>query len=111
MGETAREFIEKARDKMVSGRWCFAGPLQPNAFRKMPDVVQSVRKFTKAFDPERVRIVFLSPTRHGVELGKFVPGRDLSDELLHIDRVEVACVDAHHREANGLFLADFFDFA
>lgn len=77
----------------------------------MPDVVDSIRLFIKEFDPDRVRVVFLSPDRHGVELGKYAAGRDFPPELLDIDhRVEVACIDARRREANGLLLADFFDF-
>ena len=44
---------------MVPGRWCFAGPFQPEAFKRMPDVVESVRLFARAFEPERVRVVFL----------------------------------------------------
>lgn len=109
-GENPKEFLEKTRNKMVPGRWCFAGAFQPKAFKRMPDVVESVRLFAREFEPERVRVVFLSPTRHGVELKDFLLDRDLSDELLHMDHVEVACIDARHREANGLFLADFFDF-
>lgn len=109
-GESPEEYMDKAKGKMGSGRWCFACALQPDAHNKMPDVVDSVRSFIAAFDPERVRVVFLSPNRHGLELKGFVPGRDLTDELLRINGVEVACVDARHRAANGLFLADFFDF-
>jgi hypothetical protein len=109
-GETPKEFFEKTRGKMNGGRWCYAGPLQPEPFLQMPDVVESVRLFISAFEPERVRVVFLSPTRHGVEVNNFVLGRDLRDELLQINRVEVACVDARRRQVNGLFLADFFDF-
>jgi|ERR1051325_1499477 hypothetical protein len=108
--ETPEEYMRKAKAKMGSGRWCFACAFQPDAHSKMPDVVQSVRSFIAAFEPERVRVAFLSPNRHGQELKDFVPGRDLSDELLQIAGVEVACVDARRRQANGLFLADFFDF-
>ncbi|MGO8761385.1 MAG: hypothetical protein ACLP2P_15470 [Desulfobaccales bacterium] len=104
--ENPDEFISKTRNKMVSGRWCFAGPFQVEAFKRMPDVVESVRLFAQAFEPERVRVVFLSPTRHGVELNV----QDHSDDLLAIDHVELVRIDARHREANGLFLADFFDF-
>jgi hypothetical protein len=109
-GENLEEFFEKTRNKMISGRWCFACPLQPEAFKRMPDVVKSVRQFARAFEPERIRVIFLSPNRHGVELSYFLPGRDLSDELLRISNVEVGCIDARRREANGLLLADFFDF-
>jgi hypothetical protein len=109
-GETPKDFIDKTRNKMGSGRWCFAGPFQPDAYNKMSDVVESVRRFIQAFEPERVRVVFLSPTRHGVQLSAFLPGRDLSDALLQVGGVEVACIDARKRETNGWFLADFFDF-
>ena len=109
-GDTPKKFIDKTRSKMVSGRWCYAGALQPDAYNQMPDVVESVGRFINAFKPERVRVVFLSPDRHGAQLSAFLPGRDLSGELLQIPTVEVACVDARERESNGLFLADFFDF-
>ncbi|HEY6254111.1 MAG TPA: hypothetical protein VI685_29505 [Candidatus Angelobacter sp.] len=76
----------------------------------MPDVVDSVQLFVKAFEPERVRVVFLSPNRHEAEIGEFLAGRDVRTELLRIDGVEVVCIDARSRGVNGLFLADFFDF-
>ena len=110
MGETPKEFFDKTRKKMVSGRWCFAAPLQPDAFKRMPDVVESVKRFTEALEPERVRVIFLSPTRQGEMLRDFAPDRDLCGELLHVNCVEVACIDARRRDRNGLFLADFFDF-
>ena len=109
-GETTKEYMDKAKSKMGPSRWCFACPFQPEAHNRMPDVVESVQKFIAAFEPERVRVVFLSPNRHGLQLKDFLLGRDLSDELLQVGGVEVACVDARRRQANGLFLADFFDF-
>lgn len=109
-GDTLKKFIDKTKNKMVSGRWCFAGALQPDSFNQMPDVVDTITGFINAFEPERVRVVFLSPDRHGAQLSSFLPGRDLSSELLQIPTVEVACVDARERESNGLFFADFFDF-
>jgi hypothetical protein len=108
-GETPKEFIDKTRSKMGDGRWSFLGPLQPEAFKQMPDVVEAVQRFTTAFNPERVRIAFLSPNRHGVEVSQFIPGRDLRNELLQLG-VEVVCLDARQRAVNGLTLADFFDF-
>lgn len=109
-GETPKEFIDKLKSKMGSGRWCFAGAFQPDACNKMPDAVETLQRFIAAFAPERLRVIFLSPNRHGAELMSFLPGRDLSDELLQIPSVEVACVDARQRQSNGLLLADFFDF-
>lgn len=108
--ESIDEFIEKTKGKMEPGRWCFAGPLQPDAFRKMPDVVETVNAFIAAFSPERVRVAFLSPNRHGATVGDFVLGRDLVDELLAVPTVEVLCVDGRRRNVHGLLLADFFDF-
>ena len=95
---------------MGSGRWCFASPLQPEANQKMPDVVESVQSFNDTFEPERIRVVFLSPTRHNIQIEAFLPGRDLMDELVQISGVEVTSIDARRRESNGLFLADFFNF-
>jgi len=108
--ESLDQFVEKTKGIMDSGRWCFAAPLQPDAFNKMPDVMESVEAFIAAFDPERIRIAFLSPNRHGQLLSDFLPERDLSQELLAIDRVEVLRIDARQRNKNGLLLADFFDF-
>jgi hypothetical protein len=109
-GETPKEFLEKTKRKMESGRWCYAGPFQPEPFKNMPDVVESVQHFVTAFEPECVRVAFLSPNRHGATLQSFLPGRDLFQELLRIPTVEVVCIDARQRQSNGLFLADFFDF-
>ena len=108
--ESPKDFVKKTRDKMGDGRWCYAGPFQPDAFKKMPDVVGSVESFIKAFDPERIRIAFLSPNRHGQEIGAFLPDRDLTKELLSMPKVEVMCLDGRQRGKNGLLLADFFDF-
>lgn len=109
-GETPAEFINKAKNIMGSGRWCLACPLQPNAFRHMPDVVASVRAFITAFQPERTRVAFLSPNRHNQVLKDFLPRRDLMQELLSIKNVETLCIDGRKRGKNGLLLADFFDF-
>lgn len=108
--ETIKEFQEKTRNKMGAGRWCYVGPFQPDAFKKMPDVIKSIESFIRAFAPERVRVAFLSPNRHGQTIGNFLPGRDLAQELLAIPTVEVMCLDGRERNKNGLLLADFFDF-
>ncbi len=103
-------FLEKTREKMGSGRWCYAGPFQPNAFRQMPDIVQSVQAFVDFFEPERVRVAFLSPNRHGHAITDLFAGSDLSAQLLAIPRVEVACLDGRQLGKNGIQLADFLDF-
>ena len=108
--ETLDQFLDKTKNKMGTGRWCYVGPFQPNAFKKMPDVVASVRAFVRAFSPERTRVAFLSPNRHGQCVKNFLPGRDLQHELLSIPQVEVMCLDGRQKGKNGLLLADFFDF-
>jgi len=93
-----------------SDGWCFATPFQPDAFRNMPDVVETMHGFVAAFSPERTRVAFLSPNRHGATIDGFLPGRDLLDKLLNISTVEVLGMDGRRRNVNGLLLADFFDF-
>ena len=114
VGESLDAFINKTRRKMVSGRWCFAGPLHPDSLQKMPGATVVIQRFIKEFDPERVRIVVLWPSHNPDEDGAF--GADvienLLDDLQGIDeRVETVCVDGRQRWKNGLVLADFFDFA
>jgi hypothetical protein len=110
VGENIEQFLSKTTGKMVEGRWCFAAPLQPDAYQSMPDIVQTVRSFCSTFAPERVRVAFLSPTRHGVQVDDFIPGRDLLNELVQVQSLEIMCIDARRRGVNGLLLADFFDF-
>jgi hypothetical protein len=110
-GDTPQQFHQKIRRKTDDGRWCIAGAFQPDAFKLMPDVVESIRLFQSEFVPERIRIIFLSPTRHGVSFADYSSGRDLTSELQALSRVEVVLIDARNREANGLLIADFFDFS
>jgi hypothetical protein len=110
-GETLSEFLTKSASKMRDGRWCFAGALQPDAYWKMPDVVETVRAVARKLQPERMRVALLAPTRHGEVHGEYLPGRDVVDELLQIDRVEVLSIDGRRKHRNGLMLADFFDFS
>ncbi len=90
-------------------RWNFAGALQPHSRHNMPDVVVTCRAFVRRFDPERTRVVFLSPDRHGVSL-QADEHMDLVDGLRQIPSMEVCWIDARERRVNGLLLADFFDF-
>lgn len=110
VGETPRDFHRKIRAKTGAGRWCVAGTLQPRASKGMPDIIETTKLFSHEFKPERTRLLFLSPTRHGETLSDYSDGRDLLADLLAIPRVEVACIDARKREVNGLLIADFFDF-
>jgi hypothetical protein len=110
--EEMENFLDKTQGKLaasaVGRRWNFACPLQPHAAKQMPDVAETVRAFVSRFDPERTRVLFLSPDRHGELLQKghlpFVAA------LGAIPSVEIAWIDARERTANGLLIAEFFDF-
>ena len=102
------EIIEENTPKMGK-RWNFAGPLQPGARKRMPDVVVTCRAFVSHFGPERTRVVFLSPDRHGRPLQNMEHLR-LVDALRKIPSVEVCWIDARNRTASGLMLADCFYF-
>jgi hypothetical protein len=74
----------------------------------MPDVDVTVEAFVRRFGPERTRVMFLSPDRHGTSLQDVhLP---LIIGLRSIPSVEVAWIDARDRTPNGLLLADVFDF-
>lgn len=109
-------FLKKTDDKLtdyasrLGRRWNFASAVQANAANNMPDIVDTCRAFAKYFNPERTRVVFLSPDRHGTFLQKKV-NSDLAKRLRKIASVEVCWIDARDPTANGLLLADFFDFA
>lgn len=76
----------------------------------MPDVVVTCRAFARYFNPERTRVVFLSPDRHGACMQE-TEHMKLVEGLRRIESVEVCWIDARDRTGNGLLLADFFDFA
>jgi hypothetical protein len=111
----ATNFLERTAEKIAANtpqlgrRWNFACPLQPNAASRIPDVVTTCRAFVRHFSPERTRVVFLSPDRHGAYLQE-TSHAVLLDGLQEIPSVEVCWIDARDRAANGLQLADFFDF-
>lgn len=113
-GEEGINFIDKTDQKLSTNtpnhgrRWNFACPLQPFAFRNMPGVVKVVQKFVDEFNPERTRVIFLSPDRHDAVLQGDHSG--FAQALQKISSVEVAWIDARERVTNGLLIADFFDF-
>ncbi|KVD11635.1 hypothetical protein WI81_24395 [Burkholderia ubonensis] len=76
----------------------------------MPDAVTTIDEFIHRFEPERVRVALLSPNHMGNSDLQWDNGRDLSEDLLAIKRVEVIRIDVRKRKKNGLLLADFFDF-
>jgi len=111
-GETTDEFLDKCAAEMgfkvqTARRWNFAGALQITASAKLPQGVEVVKAFAKRFEPERIRVVVLSPDRHG---NPPAGGQDKITNALRSADVEVVIVDATSRTANGLMYADFFDF-
>jgi hypothetical protein len=108
-------FLEKTAKKIEENtprwgrRWNFAGALQPFSRNHMPGVVATCHAFVRRFNPERTRIVFLSPDRHCTCLQES-EHVELVDGLRRIESVEVCWIDARERTVNGLLLADFFDF-
>jgi hypothetical protein len=113
MKETVKEFLDKTEDKIsrnlnLGRRWNFAGSLQPTAANNMPSAAAAIVAFMQRFHPERARAVFLNPDRHGgAHVQAFLSGE--TDQLWNAG-AEVIVVDARRRDANGLVLADFFDF-
>jgi hypothetical protein len=109
LGETPEKFFKKIKKETGEGRWSIAVPLQPDRANKMPNVVETIRKFRGIFLPERVRVCFLSPDRRGVVHDKEI--RPLINKLWKIDGVECIMIDATNKTNNGLFYSDFFDFS
>jgi hypothetical protein len=107
--ETMAQFLAKIARRTEAGRWCVAAPLQPEASNRMPDVVETVRAVKERFTPERVRVCFLAPDRHGqtatgdIEL--------MFRSLWRLGGVECHSIDARHRTANGTLLADYLDYS
>lgn len=108
MNESLAAFLQKTASKTSVGRWCVAAPLQPDAFKTMPDVVRTIRAVKRRFRPERVRVCVLAPDRHGVQDPDRV--RRLFRRLWRLGRVECHCIDARERTMNGTLLADFLDY-
>lgn len=112
LGANGTNFLDKTEERIMGHlrwgrRWNFACPLQPDASRNMPDVTKTIEAFAQRFQPERIRVAFLSPDRHG---GTHQEGQlQAAADLQQID-CEVCWIDARNRTANGLLLADFFDF-
>ncbi len=110
----AVKFLDKTEGKIIANtphvgrRWNFVCPLQPNATKNMPNVVGAVGAFVKRFDPERTRVLFLSPDCRDASLqdGQL----PLLVGLRAIPSVEIAWIDARQPTPNGLLIADFFDF-
>ncbi len=110
--ESLREFMSKTRRKMGVGRWNFASAVQVEAANRMPNLERTVKALGRGLSPERIRVMLLSPDRHGVVLPKKKLLK-LHDHLRNTTscEVEVITIDARNRKHNGLLLFDTFDFA
>ena len=121
--QTLSDFLEKTHRKLLSHlhrgvRWNFACPLQPNVSRNMPDVTDTVQAFMNRFNPERTRVVFISPdvNENLLQEGQMAAADQLRRSFPN--GVEVCWIDTRRsprqREelrqmrANGRFLSDFF---
>lgn len=109
-GHTFRTYFNSIEQQLGNGRWCIAAALQPerSGGGPMPDAFEVISRFIVRFKPERVRICLLSPTISGMVL------RTEDAKAFHRRGwslgAEVLCINAICRNANGLLLADFFDF-
>lgn len=112
-GDTLEEFVDKIKLKTGKGRWCFACALQPTAENKMPNLIDTIENLIHEFTPERIRICFLSPDRHG----KLIQNHSSFDldkvlnKLNEFEEIEYYFVDAKNKIGNGLIHSDFFDFS
>ena len=117
-GDNWKKFINKMPKAKLNERWNYVCAMQTdpinmdtNPTNKMPPLIDCISKFMHAFNPERVRLCFLSPVYYGMS----VPGNILNNTIASLlrldDRIECCNLNAKEKGINhGLFLADFFDF-
>jgi hypothetical protein len=108
--ETLAHFLSKTARNTRTGRWCVAAPLQPDRFKRMPEIINTIRAVLAELRPERVRVCVLSPDRRGVAQDPKKLQR-LFRRLWRLGSVECHCIDARDRTANGTLLADFLDYS
>lgn len=111
-GETLEQYFERIEEKTRSGRWNFAGALQPNPARRISqNLVEIVAAFNDRFSPERIRLCFLSPDRHNRLISDQLGLETVIPQLGSLGNVECIFIDTYHIDTpNGLIPADFFDF-
>lgn len=110
---TIEDFLRRCENvmkrKIAARRWNFAGALQIRKTKYIsvgPEEV--VKHFKIKFNPERVRIVILSPDCNKIVMDP-IQLNNLTSSLRLIG-CEVCVVDATDQRANALIYADFFDF-
>ena len=111
-GYTIRQWIDRIRESMGGGRWCFAGALRAQYTGELEsDALQHVQAFIETFSPERVRICFLSPDIKGRLVDDFLdPNEQIIPTISSLDRVEGIFIDYRLLKTNAMMMADFFDF-
>ena len=114
-GDNWKKFITKILKTAQSGRWNLVSAMQTDPTNmetdpsnKMPDLKQCIKDFISEFNPERIRICFLSPVYMGNRLPVEIFDVTIPNLLGLDNRVECCTIDANFN--HGLFLADFFDF-
>ncbi|MCH8299258.1 MAG: hypothetical protein IIC39_01790 [Candidatus Marinimicrobia bacterium] len=114
-GEDWEKFITKILKTAQSGRWNLVSAMQTDPTNmetdpsnKMPDLKQCIKDFISEFNPERIRVCFLSPIHNGDMLPNEIFEVTIPSLLRLDNRIECCTIDANHD--HGLFLADFFDF-
>ena len=107
-GDDLKSYLDSIDGDMGLGRWCIAASLHPQESTYMPAADEVVASFGKRFRPERTRVCILSPIKTGAVLPDRLTGP--LRKRLHALGSEVLTIDASRKTANGLMLADFFDF-
>jgi hypothetical protein len=109
-GHSIQQWIDRIKESIGPGRWCFGGALQAKGAKKLPEALPYVEAFIEAFSPERVRICFLSPDKSDRTIDQFLDLEEVIPAILSMDGVECVFIDAKLLNTNALMMADFFDF-
>lgn len=117
-GDTLEEFFAKIDDERRRRshnywRFNFACALQPTQENNMPGIVETCRAFQKRFDPERIRVVQISPRQDKRTHDEDILSSNSIDQLRRLG-VEFATIDGRRetfkQATNGWLLADFFNY-
>lgn len=108
LGETLSEFLQACEYHMRNWdyRWNYACAVQTDPADKIPGAVGTITAFKKAFSPDRICAVILSPNRRGNR----IPGERkwLIKRLSAIGECEILTVNARKMNSNGPLYSKFF---
>jgi hypothetical protein len=112
-GYTIWQWIDRIKQSMNGGRWCFAGALRAQYRGELEsDALQHVQAFIETFSPERVRICFLSPDSKMRRIDDYLdPDNKIIPAIASMHNVECLFIDFRLINTNAMMMADFFDFA